>query len=204
MMFLAVVVGMMVVVVGCLLWALRQREGARRWAVAAVMILGVMLGAPGLYYYYGAPAFADLAAGEQPSARALLSYARHRPDSAGQAYIGIAAMLSAAGQYATAAAYYGQARALVGDRPDLLAAQLDAALAAGAAAESLIAEALAVADEAPRIYWLAGFDAHRRGEVESAMAYFLQAKNKLPAGSDERKAVEEILKSYATENNNRQ
>lgn len=76
---------------------------------------------------------------------------------------------------AEAARYYERARLVVGDTPQLLAANLAAAIKAGGEVEPLLELARQRAPQAPGILWLAGVWARQQGDLSRAEKYWVQA-----------------------------
>ena len=154
---------------------------SRRSVIGGICLCAaLLLAAPVIYSVYGAPQLVASVAvaphgGDLDSVTEQLRQRVAANPQDGEGVVLLAASLMALNRYAEATEYYGRARAIFGDEPRLLIAQLEAAVAGGGArveVEELLQAAFAAAPQIPFVWWLAGVWARDNGDIKRALSYW--------------------------------
>jgi len=183
---------------------------ARRSVALAVAVI-VPLASLSLYHALGSsealsqgPGQSEssaLTAGELPPVEEMVSGLAARlerePDD-GQGWMMLGRSYMVLERFAEARDAYARAHALLGDRPELLVDYAEAvALASGnrlgGRPSELLERALELEPEHAKGLWLAGFAALQAGQTETALARWRTLLERLPAGSEEARAVRDML-----------
>lgn len=174
-------------------------SGRRDLAGVSLTIVAIFIGAPLLYAIFGSPnmilppelrvaAMADAFHGESTNAQQQLA-----ASDDGEAQIRLAEQLMEEKNYPAAAKLYANVRALVGNSPQLLAANLNAQILAGDDIEELLDICLEVAPSNPFFLWIAGLNARDKGDFGAAKVFWKRTFAALPPGSTEQARVSTAL-----------
>ncbi len=179
---------------------------AHDWLGVVIVIAVLFLAPPALYLAIGQPGLLKTEQAAMESDRApsieelsgrLKSRLEENPnDSVALFWMG--RILSADGEFASAAEHFAKARAVAGDTPELLAAEINARMLDVTAdnsseVERLLAKGLIRTPENPMLLWFAGLNADAKGNLESALGYWKRARSNLENSSENSQQLDTVI-----------
>ena len=168
----------------------------RDWLGAGLVAAALLVATPLLYASFGSPQALSPPPSMDEVAEKLARRLAAAPQDA-QALAWMGRVLAAQEQYADAAVYYARARAVVGDTPDLLAANINALLLSEppdtAQIDSLLRSALEVAPAEPIVWWLAGLRAEQDNRPQDAIKNWRQALALMPDDAPQRAQLLQVI-----------